>query len=72
MSKTSAIIPGQPNAEAIEIHKDHKTLVKMGSPKDGDFDVVSSHLFLMAEDAPEQIRIKWEGGDSTGLDVSGK
>jgi hypothetical protein len=69
VNKWSAIVPGQPNAESIEIHKDHKAMVRMKSAKDADFETVSSHLLLMCEDATEKIRVRWEQDKSANDDA---
>ncbi|CAM1509404.1 Fc.00g031430.m01.CDS01 [Cosmosporella sp. VM-42] len=59
VDKQSAIIPGQPNAESIEIHKDHRQMIKM-SEEDPEFDTISNHLLLLSNDAVFRIQARWE------------
>lgn len=60
MPRTSAVVPGQANAEPIAIHADHINMVKYPSKEDIGYDAISDHLQIMASDAPEQIRLRWE------------
>jgi hypothetical protein len=58
--KTSAVVVGMRDAEAVEIRKDHTTLVKFGNSSDDDFQTVVGHLSLMCEKAAEKVAQNWE------------
>ncbi|KAK1768311.1 hypothetical protein QBC33DRAFT_370839 [Phialemonium atrogriseum] len=58
--RQSAVVPGQANAEPIAIHADHTNMVRYTSKQDVGYDTISGHLQIMASDAPEQIRLRWE------------
>ena len=61
----SAIVPGAANAEALAIPGDHLSMVKFGSREDGGYQTVSGHLQLLAQEAPNVIRARWEEQDLT-------
>ena len=58
--QTSAVVPGAINADALELYKDHASLVKFDSEHDGDFLVVSGQLHLMARQATVAIKKRWD------------
>jgi hypothetical protein len=51
--KSSAIVPGARNAEAIGLNKNHMDMIKFCSAEDDDFLVVISLLQSMRCDLPE-------------------
>jgi hypothetical protein len=57
--KSSAMVPGQVDAEPIAIMDDHINMVKFSSPKNNEFKRVAGHLKLMAEEAPTKVRENW-------------
>jgi hypothetical protein len=57
--KSSAVVPGQVDAEAIPVMADHRNMVKFKSPKSGDFIRITNHLKLMVESAPANINENW-------------
>ena len=58
--KASAVVPGMRDAEAVEISKDHTTLVKFRNSSDDDYQTVIGHLGLMCEAAEEKIAKNWQ------------
>jgi hypothetical protein len=58
--RASAVVPGAANAEPIVIHADHINMVKFASKKDSGYRTVSGHLQIMAQDAGEIIRSRWD------------
>lgn len=48
------------NAEAVEIRKDHTTLVKFRNDSDDDFQTVVGHLRLICDKAGEKVAQNWE------------
>jgi hypothetical protein len=57
--KSSAVVPGQVDAEPIAIMDDHINMVKFSSPKNEGFKRVSGHLMLMAEKASTKVQENW-------------
>jgi hypothetical protein len=51
--KSSAIVPGARNAEAIGLNQNHMDMIKFCSAEDDDFLVVGSLLQSMGSDLPE-------------------
>jgi hypothetical protein len=58
--KSSAVVPGQVDAESIAIMDDHINMVKFSSPKHSEFERVASHLKLMADNAPIKVQGNWQ------------
>ncbi|KAI0439883.1 hypothetical protein F4803DRAFT_529566 [Xylaria telfairii] len=58
--KASAVVPGQANAEPIAIHSDHINMVKFSENTDRGYIKVSETLQIMAKDAGEKIRSRWD------------
>ena len=58
--RSSAVVPGQADAEQIAIHADHKNMVRYTSREDRDYITISEHLQIMVSAAPEEIRRRWE------------
>lgn len=63
VEKSSAVIPGQSNAELIEMHKSHTEMVRVKSAKDNDYQIVAMHIRLMCEEAPQKIEDRWSEYD---------
>jgi hypothetical protein len=57
--KSSAVVPGQVNAEPIAIMENHINMVKFSSPNNNEFKRVAGHLILMAENAPTKVQENW-------------
>lgn len=57
--KSSAVVPGTLDAEAIEIRKSHIAMVKFQKCSEDDFQTVVGHLGLMTEKAREKITSNW-------------
>lgn len=53
-------MPGQANAEPIVIHADHTNMVRYASRIDSGYRTISEVLQIMAGEAPEEIRRRWE------------
>ena len=58
--RSSAVVPGTMDAEAISINKNHVNMSKFSSAEDGDFNTISNHLSIMAKAAPRKIAENWE------------
>ncbi|KAH7150509.1 P-loop containing nucleoside triphosphate hydrolase protein [Dactylonectria estremocensis] len=58
--RSSAVVPGQADAEPIAIHADHIHMVKFASREDNGYKKISGHLQLMAVEAGKQVRSRWE------------
>ena len=58
--KSSAVVPGAVDTEAIAIMDNHTNMVKFASGADGGFRKVAGHLMLMVEEAPAKVLKKWE------------
>ena len=58
--RSSAVVPGVADAEPICIHTDHKNMVKFISRADGDYEIVSENLQIMAQRAEAIINRRWE------------
>ncbi|KAI6080082.1 hypothetical protein F4821DRAFT_104114 [Hypoxylon rubiginosum] len=58
--RASAVVPGQADAEAIGIHADHIHMVKFSSKNDRNYKKVSGKLQIMARNAEETVRSRWE------------
>ena len=63
--KSSAVVPGVVDAEAIEIRKGHTTMVKFRKQIDDDFQTVAGHIYLMSEKAQDKIASNWAEWDET-------
>jgi hypothetical protein len=57
--KSSAVVPGTVNVEAIALHKDHFGMAKFASPNDEDYRTLSGHLSDMVSKAPQKVAAKW-------------
>ncbi|KAL2126192.1 hypothetical protein VTI74DRAFT_1511 [Chaetomium olivicolor] len=78
--RSSAVVPGQADAEPIVIHADHTDMVRYTSREDGGYNIISEHLQIMVSAAPEEIRRRWEserradearlGGPSAAFGIS--
>lgn len=60
MPQASAIVPGAVDAESIAIAANHVNMVKFVSREDEGYRTVSGHLRLLAEEAPDVIRQRWQ------------
>ncbi|KAH0535996.1 hypothetical protein FGG08_007113 [Glutinoglossum americanum] len=58
--KSSAVVPGAVDTEAIAIMDNHTNMVKFASGADGGFRKVAGHLMLMVEEAPAKVLKNWE------------
>ena len=58
--KSSAVVPGAVDAEAIAIMENHTNMVKFASGADSGFRKVAGHLILMVEEAPAKVLRNWE------------
>jgi hypothetical protein len=58
--KSSAVVPGAVDAEAIAIMADHKNMTKFASENDAGFRKISGHLMLMVEEARDKVSRNWE------------
>jgi len=56
--KSSAIVPGQVDAEPIAIMSDHINMVKFAT-QNNDFKRVAGHLKLMVDKAPIKVQKNW-------------
>ena len=65
--KSSAVVPGQVDAEPIAIMDDHINMVKFGTPG-SEFRRVANHLKLMVAEAPAKVQKNWltESGVEAG------
>ena len=63
MPQASAVVPGTTDGEPIAIPADHVNMVKFASRQDVGYGKVSGHLKLMAEEAPEIVRARWDTQD---------
>lgn len=57
--RSSAVVPGQADAEAIVIHADHVNMVKYISSEDPGYNTISESLQILASDAIEVVRQRW-------------
>ncbi|MCJ1394832.1 hypothetical protein MMC18_007712 [Xylographa bjoerkii] len=64
--KSSAVVPGAPNAEAIAISNDHTNLVKFASSEEDGYKKLSGHMILMLQRAPEEISSRWATNSRLG------
>jgi len=66
--KSSAVVPGQVDAEPIAIMDNHIDMVKFSSKSNSEFRRVAAHLKLMAEIAPTKVQQNWstEGSVEAG------
>jgi hypothetical protein len=58
--KSSAVVPGMVNVEAVAINKNHVGIAKFPSSKDEDFQTICGHLGNMVSMAPWKIAEKWQ------------
>jgi hypothetical protein len=56
--KSSAVVPGQVNAEPIAIMDDHINMVKFAR-QSNEFKKVASHLKLIVDEAPKKVLTNW-------------
>ena len=65
--KSSAVVPGQVDAEPIAIMDHHINMVKFAS-RSNEFKRVAGHLKLMVENAPTKVQKNWltEGSVEAG------
>ena len=63
MPRSSAVVPGAADAESIAIPADHLNMVKFASREDGGYEKVSEHLWLLVEEAPNAISVRWAEQD---------
>ncbi|MCJ1342919.1 hypothetical protein MMC31_001108 [Peltigera leucophlebia] len=61
--KSSAVVPGVVNAEAIEVRKSHVSMVKFKDNLDDDFQTVAGHIDLMVEKAQDKVVSNWAQWD---------
>jgi hypothetical protein len=59
VSKASAVVLGQVDAEPIAIMDNHINMVKFSSEKNSEFQRVAGHLKLMADKAPRKVEQNW-------------
>jgi hypothetical protein len=66
--KSSAVVPGQVDAEPIAIMDNHINMVKFSSEKNSEYQRLAAHIKLMAEMAPTKIQQNWltEGSVEAG------
>ncbi len=57
--RASAVITGVADAKPIAIPADHLNMVKMSSSEDEGYGKLSGHLWLLAEEAPGAISVRW-------------
>jgi len=57
--RSSAVVPGHVDAEAIAIMADHTKMVKFGSENASEYRKVAGHLKIMADKAPAKVRENW-------------
>lgn len=50
VSRSSAVLPGQSNANPVMLHKNHVDMVKFSANDDADFNVVLSHITRIIEE----------------------
>jgi hypothetical protein len=62
--KSSAVVPGQVDAEPIAIMDNHINMVKFPSPQGNDFKRVAGHLKLMADKAFTKVQNRWATEES--------
>lgn len=60
MPKTSAVVPGQTDAEPIMIHANHSNMVKFTSSHDSEFVTISETLQIMVRDAENTVMFRWD------------
>ena len=58
--KSSAVVLGAVDAEAIAINDNHINMVKFPSETDEGFETVAGHLILMVEKACVKVSRNWE------------
>jgi hypothetical protein len=58
--RSSAIVPGQADAEPIVIHEDHINMAKYPSKGHAGYKTMSGHLQIMADAAVDKIRKRWD------------
>lgn len=64
--ETSAVVP-VPNAESVEIRKNHANMVKFRHSSDDDFKTVVGHFGLMCERTEEKVAQSWERWEEKGV-----
>lgn len=71
--KSSAVVPGQRDAESIAIMDDYINMVKFAK-QSNEFKKVANHLKLMVDEAPAKVQKKWliESGVVAGSQVREK
>lgn len=58
MPRSSAVVPGQANAEPVAIHANHKEMVRFKS-RTQNYSIVLENLKIMVQQAPEVIQTRW-------------
>jgi hypothetical protein len=56
----SAVVPGVQNAEAVGMHKNHRTMVRFSAASDQDYQAVATRILLMTETASTRVPKKWD------------
>jgi hypothetical protein len=56
--KSSAVVPGQVDAEPIAIMDHHINMVKFAT-QNNEFKTVANHLKLMVDEAPKRVQKNW-------------
>jgi hypothetical protein len=60
VTKSSAVVPGAVNTEAIVVNKDHSGMAKYSSSGDDDFQTICWHISEMVSMAPQKIAQRWK------------
>lgn len=63
MPRTSAVVPGETDAEPIAIFADHINMVKFASKENHGYKTVSGHLQVMVRSARDIVTLRWEQED---------
>ena len=58
--KSSAVVPGTSDVEAIAMHKDHRGLIMFPFDYDEDFVTAAKQLQLMARHATARVEQVWD------------
>jgi hypothetical protein len=58
--RSSAVVPGTPDVEAIALHKDHRGLTLFLSEDDDDFRTVAGQVQLLVRDSAPAVEQRWE------------
>lgn len=60
MAISSAVVPGDADAERVAIMADHRNMVRFLSRSDNGYAKISGHLSLMVEKAAAKIKDRWK------------